>query len=94
MLAGFFFQIRRSGQLQQLIVSTAVVHGLLDKTVSIELSRSYARAARAAGGDVELVEIEGAAGAHRAHVEPRGPTWGAVTNWLDAPRPLDAHVAA
>jgi acetyl esterase/lipase len=81
-------------RLVPLAQAALLVHGLLDKTVSIELSRSYARAARAAGGDVELVEIEGAAGAHRAHVEPRGPTWGAVTNWLDAPRPLDAHVAA
>jgi len=59
-------------------------HGASDATVSIELSRSYARAAALAGGDVELVEIEGAPGAHRAHVDPRGPAWAAVTGWLEA----------
>jgi acetyl esterase/lipase len=56
-----------------------LVHGTLDETVSVELSRSYERAARAAGADVELVEIAGAAGRHRAHIDPRGEAWGAVT---------------
>jgi acetyl esterase/lipase len=61
-----------------------LVHGTLDETVSVELSRSYARAARAAGADVELVEIAGAAGRHRAHVDPRGEAWAAVTARLNA----------
>jgi len=59
-----------------------LVHGVLDETVSIELSRSYAERAVAAGGSVELVEIDGAAGGHRAHVDPRGQAWAAVTRWL------------
>jgi acetyl esterase/lipase len=60
-----------------------LVHGVLDEVVSIELSRSYAETARAAGGAVELVEIEGAAGRHRAHLDPRSAAWAAVTRRLD-----------
>jgi hypothetical protein len=55
---------------------------VLDEVVSIDLSRSYADAARAAGGAVELVEIEGAAGRHRAHLDPRSAAWAAVTQRL------------
>ena len=47
-------------------------------------SRNYARAARAQGADVELVEIVGAAGAHRRHVDPNGASWAAITRWLEA----------
>jgi pimeloyl-ACP methyl ester carboxylesterase len=61
-----------------------LVHGVLDEVVSIELSRSYADAARAVGGAVELVEIEGAPGRHRAHLDPRSAAWAAVTQRLDA----------
>jgi acetyl esterase/lipase len=61
-----------------------LVHGTRDETVSIELARSYEHAARAAGGEVELVEIEGAAGRHRAHINPRGAAWAAVTSRLTA----------
>jgi acetyl esterase/lipase len=68
-------------------VPALLVHGTLDATVSVELSRSYERAARAAGGaDVELVEIPGAAGAHRAHIDPRGEAWAAVTSRLEPAR--------
>jgi len=60
-----------------------LVHGTEDRTVSIELSRSYARAAAAAGGgEVELVEIPGVAGGHRAHIDPRGAAWAEVTSRL------------
>jgi acetyl esterase/lipase len=62
-----------------------LVHGTLDETVSVELARSYARAARAAGGEIELVEIPGAAGRHRAHIDPRGQAWAAVASRLEAP---------
>jgi dipeptidyl aminopeptidase/acylaminoacyl peptidase len=62
-----------------------LVHGVEDETVSVELSRSYERAAAAAGGEVELVEIEGEAGSHRAHVDPRGAAWAAVLRWLEKP---------
>jgi acetyl esterase/lipase len=60
-----------------------LVHGVIDRTVSVRRSRDYASAARAAGGAVELVEIEGPAGAHRAHIDPRGASWAAVTSWLE-----------
>jgi acetyl esterase/lipase len=62
-----------------------LVHGTLDETVSVELARSYARAARAAGAEIELVEIPGAAGRHRAHIDPRGQAWAAVASRLGAP---------
>jgi len=62
-----------------------LVHGLLDRTVSIELSRHYEREAAAAGAAVELIEIAGEAGGHRAHVDPRGDAWAAVRGWLREP---------
>jgi acetyl esterase/lipase len=67
-------------------VPVLLVHGTSDETVSVELSRSYERAARAAGGEVELVEIEGPAGRHRAHIDPRGSAWAAVAGRLDHER--------
>jgi acetyl esterase/lipase len=65
-----------------LAMPVLLVHGAQDATVSVKLSRGYARAARAAGSEVDLVEIEGSAGAHRAHVDPRGDAWAVVTRWL------------
>ena len=63
-------------------IPVLLVHGTQDETVSVELSRNYASADRAAGGTVELVEIEGEAGRHRAHIDPRGQAWAAVTSRL------------
>jgi len=60
-----------------------LVHGVLDETVSVRLSRRYARAAIAAGGSVELLEIDGEPGRHRAHIDPRGAAWATVTRWLE-----------
>jgi acetyl esterase/lipase len=68
-----------------LAMPVLLVHGVPDATVSIELSRRYASAAQAAGGTLELVEIEGAPGGHRAHIDPRGEAWAAVTRWLAQP---------
>jgi acetyl esterase/lipase len=59
-----------------------LVHGTEDETVSIELSRNYQRAVIAAGGEGELVEIAGAPGGHRAHLDPRGEAWRAVVQRL------------
>jgi acetyl esterase/lipase len=59
-------------------VPVLLVHGVVDNVVSIELARSYAASASAAGGDVELVEIAGPAGRHRAHIDPRSSAWAAV----------------
>jgi acetyl esterase/lipase len=63
-------------------IPVLLVHGTLDQTVSVRRSRDYARAARAAGGAVELVELEGAAGGHRAHIDPDGEGFAAVLQWL------------
>jgi acetyl esterase/lipase len=70
-----------------------LVHGVLDETVSVKLSRNYARAARAVGGEVELVEIAGEAGRHRAHIDPHGSSWGAVMRWLARPARGDPRAA-
>jgi acetyl esterase/lipase len=63
-------------------VPVLLVHGVADQTVSVDYSRSYAQAARASGDEVELVEIAGEAGSHRAHIDPRGEAWAAVTRRL------------
>jgi acetyl esterase/lipase len=68
-----------------LAMPALLVHGVRDETVSVRLSRDYAAAASAAGGDVELVEIEGAAGSHRAFVDPSSPAWQPVLGWLARP---------
>jgi acetyl esterase/lipase len=62
---------------------TLLVHGVRDETVSVWLSRDYAQAARAAGGAVELVELEGEAGRHRAYINPRSEGWGVAMRWLE-----------
>ncbi|HEY4450785.1 MAG TPA: alpha/beta hydrolase [Solirubrobacteraceae bacterium] len=68
-----------------LTMPVLLVHGVIDATVSVELSRRYAGQSRAAGADVELVEIEGPAGGHRAHIDPRGEAWAVVARWLRQP---------
>jgi acetyl esterase/lipase len=62
-----------------------LVHGVLDETVSVHLSREYAKRARSTGGQVGLIEIEGPTGAHRLHIDPRGAGWAAVAGWLGDP---------
>ena len=64
-----------------LAMPVLLVHGVLDETVSVRQSRTYASAAREAGAEVELVEIAGEAGAHRAFVYPRGAAWAPVVGW-------------
>lgn len=71
-------------------IPALLVHGVLDETVSVDLSRRYASAAREAGADVELVEIEGEAGRHRAFVDPRGAAWAPVAARLEL-RAADAN---
>ena len=66
-----------------LAIPVLLVHGTDDATVSVRRSRNYAAAARAAGGEVDLIEIPGPAGAHRRHVDPSGASWAAVTGWLE-----------
>ena len=83
-------------RLLPLDMPVVIIHGTDDETVSIEISRSYAESARAAGGEVELVEIDGEAG-HRAHLDPRSEAWAAVVERLDDPTvlvPAAARAAA
>jgi len=72
-------------RLLPLSMPALLVHGTLDETVTIELARNYERAAHLAGDQVELVEIEGKAGRHRAHLDPRGEAWAAVAHRLGEP---------
>jgi acetyl esterase/lipase len=65
-----------------LAIPVLLVHGTDDQTVSVRRSRNYAEASRARGGEVELVEIAGAAGAHSRHVDPDGESWRLVARWL------------
>jgi acetyl esterase/lipase len=64
-------------------IPALLVHGVLDETVSVRLSRNYEQAASSAGARVELVEIDGEDGRHRAHIDPRGATWAPVIRWLE-----------
>jgi len=57
-----------------------MVHSVDDETVSVERSREYAAAARAAGGVVTLTE---APGGHRDPIDPSSPAWAAAVAWLD-----------
>jgi acetyl esterase/lipase len=66
-------------------VPVLLVHGSDDRTVSIKLSRHYLEVARASDSPVELHEVPGTAGGHRAHIDPRGEAWAAVTAWLGRP---------
>jgi acetyl esterase/lipase len=66
-----------------LAIPVLLVHGSDDQTVSVRRSRNYAAAARAAGGQVTLIEVPGEAGSHRQHVDPDSVAWGHVTQWLE-----------
>ncbi len=62
-------------------VPATLVHTPQDRTVSAGQSRDYARAARAAGAQVALLEP---AGGHRDHVNPRSPAWRAALGRIAA----------
>jgi acetyl esterase/lipase len=59
---------------------TVIIHGVLDRHVPIGISRRYAAAVAAAGGDVHLVELPEVE--HFALIDPLAPTWPAVTTAL------------
>jgi acetyl esterase/lipase len=81
-------------RLLPLSIPVLIVHGVLDEVVSVKLSRSYVEATHAAGGEVELVEIQGAAGGHRMHIDPRGDAWAAVVHRLEPTGQLPAAAGA
>lgn len=62
-------------------VPVRLVHAVGDETVSIERSRAYVAAARAAGGDASLVE---APGGHRDPIDPGSRAWTIAMRWLAA----------
>jgi pimeloyl-ACP methyl ester carboxylesterase len=62
-------------------VPVLLTHGADDRTVPAALSTSIAAAARAAGDEVELVVVPGAA--HMGHLDPGGALWQAVVAWLE-----------
>ena len=61
-------------------VPVGLVHAVDDETVSVERSREYAAAARAAGGIVTLTELPGG---HRDPIDPSTRAWAAAAAWLD-----------
>jgi acetyl esterase/lipase len=62
-------------------VPVGLVHATGDETVSIERSRAYAAAARAAGADVTLTETPGG---HRDPIDPQSRAWSVAAGWLAA----------
>ena len=62
-------------------VPQLLVHGLLDDDVPPSQSRDYAEAARAAGDEVDLLELPAAD--HFDVIEAGDPAWGAVVAWLE-----------
>jgi acetyl esterase/lipase len=62
-------------------VPTVLVHGTRDEDVPIEVSRSYAAAARAAGQQVALHELAGTD--HMALIDPTSPAWPPVLAAID-----------
>jgi acetyl esterase/lipase len=60
-------------------VPVGLVHARDDETVSVERSREYAAAARAAGADVWLAET---AGGHRDPIDPHSEAWAQALGWL------------
>jgi acetyl esterase/lipase len=61
-------------------VPQLLVHGVRDEHVPVDQSRSYARAARAAGDDVEMLELPAAD--HFDVVDVEHPAWTAVVEFL------------
>jgi acetyl esterase/lipase len=61
---------------------SVIIHGTLDRHVPIQISRRYVTGARAAGGDVTLVELPEAE--HFAPIDPQSSAWPAVTSALQS----------
>ena len=71
-------------------IPVLVVHALDDRTVPAARSREYAARARAAGGDVTLVEVP--TGGHRSPIDPAWEPWDATVAWLGAKGAVPAGV--
>ncbi len=62
-------------------VRQLVIHGTGDETLPTELSRDYARAAAAAGDQVELLELFGAG--HMDYLDPHNEAHARLCRWLE-----------
>jgi fermentation-respiration switch protein FrsA (DUF1100 family) len=60
------------------------VHGAADDVVPPRQSERYATAARAAG---DAVDVRVVPGDHMGLIDPRGPAWRQVRDWLAPPHP-------
>jgi acetyl esterase/lipase len=67
-------------ELVPLGIDQLVLHGERDDTVSLEISRSYAAAARAAGDPCELRVLPGAG--HFEHIDASTAEWKIAREWL------------
>jgi acetyl esterase/lipase len=63
-------------------VRQLLIHGTHDADVPVEISRRYAQAARAAGDDLEFIELAGAA--HMDCVDPQSAAHTSLWRWLSA----------
>jgi dipeptidyl aminopeptidase/acylaminoacyl peptidase len=63
-------------------IAVLLVHGDADDRVPIEQSRTYARAALAAGDSCELLELDGVD--HFDVIDPRTEAWAAIAGRLDS----------
>ncbi|TDC81220.1 alpha/beta hydrolase [Micromonospora sp. KC606] len=61
---------------------TVILHGLRDRQVPVMLSRGYAAGARAAGGDVTLVELPDCE--HFGLIDPKSAAWPQVRDALQS----------
>jgi pimeloyl-ACP methyl ester carboxylesterase len=74
------FTLASPRDLVPLGVDQLVLHGDRDETVSIEIARSYAEAARAAGDPCELRSLPGVG--HFEHIDPPSEAWSIARDWL------------
>lgn len=63
-------------------VRQLLIHTAGDDDVPIDISRRYAGAARAAGDDIEFIEL--ASGGHMDFVDPRSEAHAALCRWLSS----------
>jgi acetyl esterase/lipase len=61
-------------------VAQLLIHGTEDEDVAVEISRSYAQAARAAGDEVTFIELAGAS--HMEFVDPASEAHATLCRWL------------
>jgi acetyl esterase/lipase len=57
-----------------------IVHGTVDEFLPIELTRGYVQAAKAAGDNVEFIEVDGAG--HMDYLNPSSEAYAAFSRWI------------